>query len=1218
MQKIALAQARRSKFAFLIMLLCIFGPASTLTAQEFTGRVTDSSGAVVSKAQITAHNLDTNVDTKTTTTDSGNYTIPYLIPGNYSVSAEAKGFDTGLHTGIVLQVGQTSTVNFALKVGTASETVTVNADTLLDFGKADNGEVVENTRVTELPLNGRDPGMLAILNAGAIWTGSPQYQRPFDDTQANLSVNGGGAGNTALMLDGVSNTASTINNTGQAKISYVPPVDSVQEFKIITNPYDAQYGLLAGGVEDVTLKSGTNQLHGDVYEYARRTWLDANTWQDKWDIANATPGTDITPYATPEMKWDQYGAELDGPVRIPKLYNGRDKSFFTMQYENFNEIEPNVITEAVPSPQWINGDFSNLVYWTGSAYAPIEIKDPESIVQQPDGSWVRQQFGPNDPVNPNTPANVIPANRINPMAQAIMKLYPAPNTATANGSNPFASNYTAPGNDTDHYRNVLGKWDQNWSSKDRFSIHYGYWERIEHRSYDGFTGPEQEGQLPHGERSNTFTLQETHTFSPNLLFDFRANVSVRADYSYNGPPFDPTQLGWTAAQTAAMGPAAASEFPYLDISEFASMGTNSNGQTISNSLSLFPSATWIKNKHTLHFGLDGRFMQSVNDVVGGGNNFWIDRTWTQTNCGDCGSWDQASGNSIASFLLGNPTSGSDAINVKTFWSGHYWAPFVQDDWKITPKLTLNLGVRWDIMPAETERHNQGDYAFSTTAVNPINSSVSVPGYSQILGGVTFLGANGNPRGTYKTGWHNIQPRVGFAWAWDDRTVFRGGFGESFRTPENAPNTLGFSSTTNYQSDDPSRPATTYPNLANQIDNPYSAVIQPTGSTLGLLEDLGQGPWYLNPTYQLPSFWNYSVGLEHQFFRNDVLNIQYVGSRLYNGDSSDNVNRENYQAMIPCNPQFGGRIETCSNNNLTNPFVGISAFNGSSYYNDATLNALNFTRPFPEFGDITEYQTNYYRTWYNSLQVTAMHKWSNSLTVHGTWTWSKLMDAGGWADSTYRIPYRSIDANDYTHRVTLSGVYLLPVGRGRSFLPNANRVVDGVIGGWELGSLYIYQTGAPWILPTNPNEVYLHSAYVKPHIQTDNGYIRLAAACAQQYTEVNGTYVLKNLAYDYDGSCPNGADFQQVPTYGETPQNVYTGIRIPRYHQFDANLSKNFALWENFHLQVRLEAFNVLNHPLWSESPDGSTNDTSFGEITRGPSGQSNLPRQMQVSAKITW
>lgn len=1201
------------------MLLCCFtGYLAAQQVQEFTGRVTDPSGAVIPKAAVTAHNVDTGVDTRTTTTSTGDYTIPYLIPGQYTISAIAPGFQTGMRTGLTLQVDQVATVNFALKVGATSETVTVDADTLLDSTKADNGEVVENTRVTELPLNGRDPGMLAILSPGTVWTGSPQWQRPFDDTQQNLSVNGGGSGNVALMLNGVPNSSSPINNSGGAKISYVPPVDSVEEFKIVTNPYDAQYGLMAGGVEDVTLKTGTNKLHGSVYEYWRRTWLDANTWQNDWYISHAAPGTNISQFKTPPMKWDQYGVEVNGPVYVPKLYHGRDKSFFAIGYENWYEIEPNTIVESVPSPSWINGDFSNLVYWNGTSYSPIQLYDPLTIHQNAQGAWVRDLFGPNDPVSPSSAPNIIPASRINPVAQAILKLYPAPNTTPPNGSNPFANNYTVTGPDIDRYRNGLGKWDQNLSANDRLSLSYGYWERVEVRSYDGFTGPEQEGQLPHGERSHTFTLKETHTFTPKLLFDFRANAGVRADYSYNGPPFDPTTLlGWNSQQAKAMGPAAASEFPYLRISEFAYLGTNSNGQSVKNSLSVFPTVTWIKNTHTIHAGLDMRFWQIAYDVVGGGNNFWIDRTWTQKNCGSCGSWEQQDGNSIASLLLGNPTSGSDAIDVRTYWSSHYMAPFVQDDWRVSKNLTLNLGIRWDLLPGETERHNQGDYAFSTTAVNPVSSQVSVPGFSQLLGGPTFLGSAGNPRSVYPTIWTAIQPRFGFAYALDSKTVLRGGIGESMRSPQNAPNSAGFSQSTSYLANDPNYPGSVYPNLSNQINNPYSLVLQPTGSSLGMLTQLGQGPWFLNPHYKIPSFWNYSFGLETQLSNHDMINISYVGSRLYNGDSSDNINRESASAIeaLNCNPDQGGMWENCNNYNVHNPFKGVSAFQGSGYYSATTINGLNLSRSFPEFGDITEYQVNAYHTWYNSLQVDALHRLSRGLVLHGNWTWSKLMDSGGWQDQTYRIPFRAIDGNDHAHIISISGVYTLPIGRGRTVLPNLNRILNVAIGGWEIGSLYKYQSGAPLNITMYP----LRNAYVqRPYIQKDNGYIRLLNPCVEQWEEPSSkVYQMTNLKYDYDGTCSNGADFENIESWMPRTNPVYQG-RLLRWQQFDANLSKNFTLGEGFRLQVRMEAFNALNHPLWTQSPDTNIQDSSFGTITRGPSGQSNLPRQMQLSAKLVW
>src|ERR1039457_765250 len=231
-----------------------------------------------------------------------------------------------------------------------------------------------------------------------------------------------------------------------------------------------------------------------------------------------------------------------------------------------------------------------------------------------------------------------------------------------------------------------------------------------------------------------------------------------------------------------------------------------------------------------------------------------------------------------------------------------------------------------------------------------------------------------------------QPRAGFAYALNDKTVIRGGVGESMKTPQNAPSSYGYSSSTSYQASDPSWPGSTHPNTANPISNPYNTVVQPSGSSLGMKEMLGQGPWFLNPKYKIPNFWNYSFGFERQFLQHDTVSVSYIGTRLYNGDTSDNINRHSSAAMATCNPQTGGGPENCDNNNLANPFKGISGFEGSGYYSASTINTLDLTRPFPEFTDITEYQQNDGRTWYNSLQVTALHKWSKSLTLHGTWNW----------------------------------------------------------------------------------------------------------------------------------------------------------------------------------------------------------------------------------------
>jgi len=1168
---------------FLLLGLC---PMLVL-GQEFTGRVTDSTGAAVTNADITVRNLLTNDQISTSSTTTGDYTVPYLKPGKYSVTATAQGFSRETQTDITLEVGKTAVINFVLRVGNVAESVVVEGDASLDLGKADRGEVVENTRVTELPLNGRDPEMLTILNAGVTWSGSLQWQRPFDSTQTNTSINGGGNGNNELLLDGVSNDAGN----GNSVVGYVPPVDAVQEFKIITNPYDAQYGRAQGGVEDVTLKSGTNQLHGDVYEFARRSWLDADTWQNDWLNAQQPHSAQKG-----QHKLDQYGAELDGPVVLPRIYNGRDKSFFLLQYENWDEKVPNTLVTSVPDPGWLTGDFSNLTWWDGKEYAPMTIYDPATLHDDGKGNLVRDPF----------PGNKIPADRINAVAQKLLSYYPKPNLTPAQGTNPFANNYAVPNPTTDTYRNVLAKWDENLSDRDRFSIRYGYWERWEVRSDNGMPGEAKSGAEPFGQHGHTFTSDWVHTFTPTLLFDLRASVAARYNGWHNGPSGSPASLGWS-------GQGLGNHLPRLSVSEFAPLFNGGANIDVENMAALLPSVTWIKGNHTVHAGIDGRDLQKAIKSVQGGTGFYVDRQWTQSNYIGW-LWTQDSGSSIASMLLGNMDNGGNSINATAYWTQYYYAPFVQDDWKITRKLTLNLGLRYDWNGPQSERHNRVDYAFNTTMVNPVDSQINhslIPGGAQIKGGMTFAGVNGNPSTYYAPVKLNFQPRVGFAYAAEPKLVIRGGIGKMYRNPIPGGNQYGWSSYTPFDSsEDGGKTA------KDTLTNPFPVVVQPSGSSLGALTGLGQGPWFINPKYKTPGIWQYSLGFQQQFLQSDTFEISYVGSYATHQDSSDNINHWDPAYVATCNIEMGGSHHVCDDANpgyVTNPFQNVAPFQGSSYYTASTIQYGNLTRPFPAFGDVVEYQLNDGKTHYNSLQVTGVHRARNGLTLHGTWTWSKMIDSGGYADRTYRIKARWIDGNDMTHRVTLSGVYNLPVGRGRYFLGSTNRLVDTFIGGWEIGSMYIYQTGTPWGMPGNLE--YRHNAYVPRSTDKGTGYIRGVAGCVDSTDGDTGAH--SPYATNYTGTCTQ-ADFVVRPAYAAVQNVTYSGIRIPSDHQFDTNLSKDFSLAERLKMQLRLEAFNVLNHPLWQEGYNSTGNDPNFGTIERGPWGQSNLPRQVQVAVKMMW
>jgi hypothetical protein len=1236
-----------------MVLIGAFAAAASGQTSSFTGRVTDASGAVIPKAQIIAHNVETGVNTSTTTTGSGDYTVPYLTPGHYAVSAEAAGFNKLNKVNIDLQGSQVATVNFALQVGEVAQSVTVTDNNLLDRGKADRGEVVENERVTELPLNGRTPVMLDRLNSSVIWDGNLIWMRPFDgQTYTNLHINGGDVGggatySTEIMLDGISDQTPRPQNGGHTDVAYVAPVDSVQDFKIITNPYDAQYGRTRTGVIDMDLKTGTNKLHGDIYEFMRRTWLDANTWVNDADKilfpANAAKGF----YNTQQHKMDQYGMELDGPVVIPKIYDGRDKTFFTMQVENWNEVEPNTTTStSVPGWQgggnWANGDFSGLTYNSN----PVTIYNPYSTYKDAYGNIHRNQF----------PGNKIPSNMINPTAQKILSYYPAPNQPGTVGT-PWQNNYYLALPTTDRYRNALIKLDHNFSPKDKFMIRYGYWERYEVDSGDGIQGIASYGEYPLGDRNHTFATEYTHTFTPNLILDFRAIVAVKAEILYAGANgFDLTSLGWPSSMVSQFG--AFSQFPGISPSGFtglgATTGTNTNGFMSTDSLNMLPTVTWVKGKHSIHAGMDWRYYQYA--VVQNQNPathpvLSFDPTWTQ-DCWSCGSgndWaptgngtqsDQnTQGNSIASMLLGLGSGGSDSIGPQQFYTQPYYAPFIQDDWKVTPKLTLNLGLRYDVQPYYVERHNRADYAFNTTTVNPVESMLPfhtlATGQSFTdVGGVTFLGVGGNPRQVYATDRWDIGPRIGFAYAATDKIVVRGGFGETFQNSDAFPIVNGFSSTTSYvNSPDNGLTPMNAPSFGGNLSQPFTTVVQPAGASLGLLTNMGNGQAYLNPKFTIPNVWSFSLGIEQQFGRNNVLDLSFVGNRAPNNETSQNINHWSGSALAKCNVQMGGAKHVCDNTYaqdptaveglVPNPYYHVAPFQGSGYYTSTTTRALNFSQQMPEFGGVTEYQWNGAHSWYNSLQATFQHRWSGGLTIHQTWTWSKFMEAGGWADNNYLIPARHIDGSDRTHNLTTSVVYDLPVGRGRAFLSNANRLVDGVLGGWEFAGMSIIQSGPPHGVPGGWQ--YVGNASIKPYWVPQGfvgaGNLQEYAPCYYTIDSEKGTLTPTAQAKAFGCTHP---DFIQIPSggagqYGASANTVYTGIRQPWGIFEDSNLSKNFNLvGERVKLQLRLETFNTFNHPLFQGGTYDGTNQFAgqVGATTGG--GQSNKPRYTQIAAKISW
>ena len=1217
----------------LLAVAAVLTPAALFGQNAvFTGHVVDPTGAVVQEAQVIVHNQNTNVESTTKTNRAGVYTVPYLIPGTYTITVSAPGFKTEDRVNIELQAAQDAVINFRLSVGLVSASVTVNgAGSLLDRGSATRGEEVENTRVTELPLNGRNPVMLDRLNSSVIWNGNLIWQRPFDgQVWTNVDINGSGNYSTEIMLDGQPDQTPRPQNGGHTNGGYVAPDDAVQDFKIVTNPYNAEYGQTRGGAIDMDLKSGTNKIHGDVYEYARRTWLDANWWvndaQKTLNPQKAAQGL----YNTPQHKLDQYGTELDGPVVLPKVFNGRNKLFFLAQVENWNEIEPAYADTSVPLAAWANGDFSGLTY-NG---APVTIYNPYDTYRctvngKPE--ICRHPFSNNQ----------IPSGMINSTAKAYLKFYPAPNQPGVAGT-PWQQNFYTQEPTVDKYRNALIKLDWDPTERDKFSLRYGYWERFETDISNGIlTGPASYGEDPLADRAHTFATRWTHTFTPNLLLDFMADLDLKAEIAgVAATGFNPTAIGWPSSLVSQLG--AFSMLPGMTPSGFTGLGDKGagNGLTTTYGLNLFPSVTWVKGKHTFHAGIDWRLGQYAIVLNASTQaHFEFNQQWTQ-NCWSCGSGNDyngndgnSEGNSVASMLLGLADGGTDGIGSTAFYSDKYYAPYVQDDWKITPKLTLNLGVRYDLQPYYVERHNRANYAFDTTTTNPVDAML--PTHTLATGqtftdkgGITFLGVNGNPRRAYSTNLTEIQPRVGFAYAVTDKTVVRGGFGEMFQGTDAFPILNGFSSSTAYVNspDGGQTPINWNPSTGccygGNLNNPFPSVVQPTGASLGLLTNMGNGQGYLNPNFQIPNVWQFSFGIEQQFTRNDTMELSYVGNRAPNNETSQNINHWDGTKEALCNVQMGGSRHVCDDNYssnpnailgyVPNPYYHLAAFAGSAPYGQSTRQVLNWTQPMPEFAGVTEYQWNGARSWYNSLQLTVQHNWNKGLTVHGTWTWSKLMNAGGWADNNYLIPHRSIDGLDRTQNATVSMVWDLPVGRGRTFLSNMNRIVDGALGGWELASMAIFQSGAPMGAPGGWD--YVHSAKIKPYWTAQHN-LQWWAPCYWTTNSETGAITESQEAINFGCTQP---DFIQIPNYGANPNVVFTGVRQAWNILDDSNLSKNFSIHERMNLQLRLETFNTFNHPLFSGGTYNGINQFAgqIGATTGG--GQSNKPRYTQLALKLLW
>ncbi|MEN6603629.1 MAG: carboxypeptidase regulatory-like domain-containing protein [Bryobacteraceae bacterium] len=802
---------RRFTLCVAVCLSVALAPAaySQEVRASISGTVMDPTGAAVANATVTVTNPATNASVVAKTNDVGLYLTPFLAPGTYQLTVEAAGFTKYVQTGIKLQTLDKLRADVQLQIGEVTSSVTVEAAVAtLQTETASRSQIISNEMIANIPTQGRNPFQIVWAAPGVVKSGGWRYLRSFDiGGTTGFAVNGGRNGQNEVLQDGISNVQSS------QQVIHVPTMDSVAEFKILTNTYDAQYGRTGGGIITIVTKSGTNDLHGSVFEYFQNAKMNANQFE-----LNAGR------VARPPMHINQYGFEAGGPVFVPKVFNGKNRLFWLIAYEGLKQRSADPGLATFPIMDIRGGDFTNLFNGNGQQ---ITIYDP--LTTQPDGS--RTAFS----------GNKIPSSRMNPVAVNALKYYPAP-TSQGVGPNHF-QNYPYPSRWVGNLAQWIGRVDLAINSKNNFYFRYGEnpWEEFRSLVFvsdiSQVNPAEPTGNAPLIRNGRTWNFDWTSTLSPRMTFDLRAGLSrwEETTGSNFGTGFDPAQLGMDPNLTKQFTRVGFPMFTFSSDSYQNFGPSRLTSYNVNEVYTVQPNLNLVVGHHFLKFGAEGRKYNdfSLNPGVAGGG-FDFNKTWTQANSKAA---DAVSGNALASFLLGDPASAYLDRNIDPAWTHFYYSGFFQDDWKATSRLTVNLGLRWDVERPITERYDRMVKGLDLNAASPIASKVQ--GLS-LKGQVLFANLNGQSRGSYNPDMNNFAPRIGLAYRLGSKWVLRGGYGLYYLAMWYPGNNQGFSQRTSATiSTDGLTPAV---NLTNPfVLLPGGQLLSAVGSAQGAGSFLGQSP-----------------------------------------------------------------------------------------------------------------------------------------------------------------------------------------------------------------------------------------------------------------------------------------------------------------------------------------------------------------------------------------
>ncbi len=1118
--------SKRVQPVVLLLLMLVAGRAWAQSA--ITGLITDPSGAVVTHARVQVRNTNTNIARSAATNDQGYYTLSALTPGTYTVNVEANGFGGLERTGVILGENQDLRVDLALSVGSERSSVEVNTQApALQQETTAVSSSLDQEPIQNLPLNGRNiTGLVALSPAVRVIGATGSYTQSAN-SDGRLSIAGAPPSFNTFLLDGNANELPT----GGGPMVPLSP-DATQEIIIVTHNASAEYGRTAGGVVNYVSRSGSNDFHGSAWEFAENDVFDAN------DYFSKTAKKPIPP-----LQFNQYGAALGGHII-------RDKLFFFVNYEGSHQTIGSNAFYTVPTDLQRTGDFSQTFNSSG---ALIPIFDPITG----SAAAARNQFA----------GNVIPHNRLNPIALKVLSYFPEPNVP----GNPFTgvNNYLASGVQTTT-RNAFGiRLDEYLTPTQRLSGRYT-WDKgtLISPLYFGGNNVADPGFGPTTYPRHSLTFLYTDAITPNLLVEAHGGLNrfglVRNPISLG---FDPATLGFPPSLGSQMQ---LLEFPLFAMSTTSSIGSNQSDPSTqeNNAYNFGGDVTFVKGTHTYKAGAELRDYQ-WNSIQGTGVlSFNFDANFTK---GPSPTAAAINGYDLASLLLGYPASGTLYRHQNYAYSTYYWAGYIQDNWKVTHSLVLDYGLRVDHEGATTDRHN---------GISNFNPGLAYTAAGMNLtGGLEFVGVNGVGRGNRDTTWDNFAPRVGLAYSLTPKTVLRAAFGLYYLPTTGGfvrLGSTGFTSQTSYISSiDGNQPS-------GNLSNPFPQGIVPlTGATLGPLTGLGTSITANPRTLKTGTAQQWSANVQRQVGA-WAIELGYIGTHGLHLPADFNFHHLPQAAQAQ-----GATLQQLE----SNPYSGIIS-NGPLSAPQVQRGQLEML--YPQFTGVTG-MTNWAGSNYQAGILQVRRQFVNGFYLNASWTYSKLLDNNlGNGENIYADAgsntvqnwdnlgaEKAVSTSNQPHRLVVSGNYVLPFGSG------GTRFYRLLVRGWQLNSILTAESGN--VISVTANAPAYGGA--RPNIVGD-----------------------QKLSHPTVTTWLNKSAFVNIPafTYGDAPRTL-PSTRTQAYVNLDGAIAKDFYLHKEVALNIRVEAFNLFNSTTFG-SPDSNINDTNFGQISSLRTG--TAPRVLQFVARL--